>query len=169
MQVQIRDAFIEDAPAICQVVRRSISECCFNDHNNDHELLSRWLANKTAENFASWIDKNGVIALVAVNPETVIGTILISVNELALCYVVSEALHQGVGKMLLQAAESKALAQGTDLMRLESTKTALPFDLRNGFSIAGPSSSWAGLESQPMVKELRVNNSFKLTPLRGAA
>ena len=71
--------------------------------------------------------------------------------------------------MLLQAAESKALAQGTDLMRLESTKTALPFYLRNGFSIAGPSSSWAGLESQPMVKELRVNNSFKLTPLRGAA
>jgi len=45
----------EDAPAACQVMRRSIAELCVADHQNDEAILTRWLGNKTPEIFASWI------------------------------------------------------------------------------------------------------------------
>jgi len=47
--MEIRDAVAEDAPAACQVVRRSISELCIADHRSDPTILMRWLSNKTPE------------------------------------------------------------------------------------------------------------------------
>ena len=47
--MEIRDALPEDAPAACEVIRRSISELCGADHLNDALILGRWLANKTPE------------------------------------------------------------------------------------------------------------------------
>jgi hypothetical protein len=47
--IEVRDAVREDAPAACEVIRRSISELCEADHRNDPEILKRWLANKTPE------------------------------------------------------------------------------------------------------------------------
>ena len=44
--IEVRDAVREDAPAACEVIRRSISELCEADHRNDPEILRRWLANK---------------------------------------------------------------------------------------------------------------------------
>jgi hypothetical protein len=45
--MEIRDAMTEDAPAACDVLRRSISELCVADHGNDPTILARWLSNKT--------------------------------------------------------------------------------------------------------------------------
>jgi hypothetical protein len=53
--MEIRAVTFEDAPAACQVMRRSIAELCVADHRNDEAILTRWLANKTPEIFASWI------------------------------------------------------------------------------------------------------------------
>jgi hypothetical protein len=47
--MEIRDAVAEDAPAACQVIRRSIVELCVADHRNDPEVLARWLSNKTPD------------------------------------------------------------------------------------------------------------------------
>lgn len=64
--IEVRDAVREDAPAACEVIRRSISELCEADHRNDPEILRRWLANKTPEIVASWIVQPGNSVLVAV-------------------------------------------------------------------------------------------------------
>jgi hypothetical protein len=64
IEMEIRDAVPEDAPAACEVIRRSISELCRADHLNDPVVPRRWLANKTPEMVASWIVQpcNSVIA-----------------------------------------------------------------------------------------------------------
>ena len=51
----IRRARPCDASAIANLVRGSISELCFDDHEGDTEKIDLWLANKTEENISSWI------------------------------------------------------------------------------------------------------------------
>jgi hypothetical protein len=68
--MKIRDAVVEDAPASCQVLRRSISELCVADHRGDATILAQWLANKTPEIVASWIAQPGNSVLVAVDAGT---------------------------------------------------------------------------------------------------
>ena len=70
--MEIRDAVPVDAPAACEVMRRSISELCEADHRNDPEILRRWLANKTLEIVRSWIIKPGNSVLVAVDGDSIL-------------------------------------------------------------------------------------------------
>ncbi len=163
MLIEIRTAAISDAVAICDVVRRSISECCVADHQNDHVALSAWLYNKTPENASTWVQSADAIAVVAVRNNSIFGFALSSGDELALCYVAPEALYQGVGKALLHTIETHSLSQGVRVLRLESTRTAQEFYARNGFTISGPTQVWAGMEGLPMVKHLMANPSVKGT------
>lgn len=55
MSVSVRQAVAMDAPAMAQVLRRSITELCLADHGNDPERLGAWLENKTAAKVAAWI------------------------------------------------------------------------------------------------------------------
>ena len=64
---------IEDAPAACDVLRRSIEELCVADHHDDPAILERWLANKTLEIVESWIMKSGNTMLVAVGDGAILG------------------------------------------------------------------------------------------------
>lgn len=154
MQTIIRTATADDAPAMCEVVHRSITECCKADHHGDTATISRWLANKTVVNMAAWIGGEGAIGLVATRANAAVGCALAAGYVLALCYITPEAMHQGVGTALLKEAMSRASAQGVAELRLDSTRTALPFYLRHGFALTGPPLRWAGLEAQPMRRRL---------------
>lgn len=156
---RVRAVVPEDATAICGVLRESIAVCCEADHHDDPGVVARWLANKTVENVKQWIAAPDSVALVALRGDDMLGVALLFGHELALCYVVPRALYQGVGKALLQSVEIEASARGVEVMTLESTKTALPFYTRNGFSSCGPVRSWAGLVAQPMTKTLQVRAS----------
>ncbi|OLD92043.1 MAG: hypothetical protein AUG92_02650 [Alphaproteobacteria bacterium 13_1_20CM_4_65_11] len=70
--MKIRDAVPADAPAACEVLRRSIIELCAADHRNDPVILERWLANKTPEIVASWIAKPGNSVLVAAEGDVIL-------------------------------------------------------------------------------------------------
>ena len=48
----IRRANPTDSGSIARLVRGSISELCFDDHEGDAEKIDLWLANKTEENIA---------------------------------------------------------------------------------------------------------------------
>jgi GNAT superfamily N-acetyltransferase len=154
MPPEIRTATILDAEAVCAVVRRSITECCKADHKGEPKSIAAWLENKTTENAVLWIQEPGAISLVGVVNEKVVGFALSRNGELALCYVVPDVLHKGVGKSLLYAIESRSAMQGVSTLRLDSTQTAKNFYLRNGYIATGPAVSWAGLECQPMSKLL---------------
>src|SRR5947207_11940427 len=70
--MEIRDAVPADAPAACEVLRRSIIELCAADHHNEPVILERWLANKTPEIVDSWIRQPGNSVLVAVEGDAVL-------------------------------------------------------------------------------------------------
>lgn len=143
------------AGAACHVVRQSIAGCCALDHRNDPAILTAWLANKTPENLAAWMAAPGAVAWGAFRLDGgMVGFALLTHTTLALCYALPEALHQGVGRSLLNEAEAGARRLGVDVLGLESTRTAQAFYLRNGYEAVGAVRTWAGLQAQPMRKML---------------
>lgn len=138
----------------CGVIRQSITHCCVLDHANDATILTTWLANKTPENLAAWMAAPGAVAWGAYRGDTMVGFALRARTTLALCYVVPEALHQGVGRALLQHVETHAREVGLTTLDLESTRTAEHFYRRHGYVPHGGVQTWAGLQAQPMRKVL---------------
>ncbi|HYM34636.1 MAG TPA: hypothetical protein VET48_04520, partial [Steroidobacteraceae bacterium] len=92
MNLHIRQATVADAAAACGVLRRSIAECCVQDHRNQPHLIETWLRNKTSDNVRTWLQGDNY-AVVAEFGGSVVGFALLSASgELALCYLVPEAL-----------------------------------------------------------------------------
>lgn len=150
----VRPVVADDAADACTVVRQSITHCCALDHHNDADILGAWLSNKTPENLAAWIAAPGAAAWGAYRGQAMVGFALLTRSTLALCYVVPEALHQGVGRALLLKAEAHARREGVITLSLDSTRTAEAFYRRNGYEPSGPVQAWAGLVAQPMRNHL---------------
>ncbi|MBC7684955.1 MAG: GNAT family N-acetyltransferase [Bdellovibrionales bacterium] len=155
MVIEIRSAVPEDASAACNVLRRSITECCVRDHGAEPGVLQSWLGNKTAENVALWIASPSNYTLVAIRDGELVGvSLLTQAGKLSLCYVLAEALHAGVGKAMLQAIEAQARSWGISTLRLHSTATAHDFYARNGYTLAGKEKSCYGVECDFFWKKL---------------
>ena len=158
--LQIRPARLDDAAAACTVLRRSITELCAADHNNDPAWLAGWLANKTPENVAAWITDPDNVVYVAIEDERVAGVAAMGRDgRVSLNYVSPDARFRGVSKALLAALERKAVEWGLAKCRLESTQTALPFYRAAGYreqqGCAAASCVPAEAAScRPMVKSL---------------
>ena len=86
--MQIRAARIEDAPQACVVVRRSITELCLADYQDDPATLQKWLANKTPANLSLWIAKPDNHMFVATDGDAILGVACVtSCGEVTLNYV----------------------------------------------------------------------------------
>jgi GNAT superfamily N-acetyltransferase len=132
--METRDAVAEDAPAACQVLRRSIVELCVADHGNDPTILGRWLSNKTPEIVASWIASPDNSMLVAVERGTIlaVGSVT-NAGEITLNYVSPDVRFRGVTRALLRALEARAIERGNVRCTLTSTETARRFYCANGY------------------------------------
>jgi N-acetylglutamate synthase-like GNAT family acetyltransferase len=158
MGIEIRRALPEDASAACEVLRRSIAECCVEDHRNDPQLLATWLANKTPENVASWFLTPSNYTVVAVRDGQVIGvSLLTQAGKLSLCYVLPEALHGGAGKAMLANVEAQARQWGVSVIRLHSTAAGRDFYARHGYISAGRDKSCFGLDCDLFWKKLNAD------------
>lgn len=127
---EIRSAEEQDAAEIAAVLRRSITELCIADHNNDPDRIGSWLRNKTEETALSWIDGPGEV-LVAVSQESdrqLLGVgMALPAGEVVLNYVDPAARYQGVSKALMRSLESYFIKMGVTRVRLRSTLTAERF------------------------------------------
>lgn len=158
MVIEIRLARPEDAGAACLVLRRSIAECCVADHRSEPAILDSWLGNKTPDNVGSWIASPSNHTIVALRDGEVVGvSLLTQAGKLSLCYLLPEALHQGIGKAMLQAVEMQARAWGISVLRLHSTATARDFYLRQGYISAGKEKSCYGVECDFLWKKLNAD------------
>lgn len=156
MKIQVRPATEHDAPDACNVIRSSILECCTDDHRGDAKVLEGWLRNKTPEFVRRFILEPTAFSVVAsVDEETVGFGSALETGEVTLCYVAPSVRFKGAGKALLAALEDHAARAGVKALRLESTRTARAFYLRNGFVAEGPPVLAFGIEGQPMRKKLR--------------
>ena len=157
MTTRIRIATPEDADAACEVLHRSISECCAADHHNDPALVQAWLHNKTPENVRTWLDQQDAFSVVAEAEGVVVGFAMSVRNEVMLCYVIPEVRFTGAGKSMLRAIEAHAAQAGFTSVQLESTRTAQAFYGRNGFSPSGPAIVAFGMQGQPMAKTITAH------------
>ncbi len=153
--LEVRVAVSTDADAACNVLRRSITECCELDHQRDPAILEAWLGNKTPQMVASWFASPTNFSLVAVSEGDVVGVALLTgAGKLALCYLLPEARGQGVGKALLARVEAQALGWGVKALQLHSTATGREFFARHGYVDAGKVRSPYGVETVFFWKQL---------------
>jgi GNAT superfamily N-acetyltransferase len=154
--MEIRDAIPEDAPAACEVLRRSISELCGADHRNDPVILGRWLANKTPDIVASWIVQPGNSVLVAVEDGSILAVGSVTdAGEITLNYVSPDARFRGVSRAMVTALEARALERAADQCTLLSTETAHRFYKSTGYIQEGaPQGKFGTTSSYPMSKRL---------------
>jgi len=153
--MEIRDAIPADAPAACEVLRRSITELCVADHRNDPVILNRWLANKTPEMVGSWIAQPRNSVLVATEGPAILAVGSVTdAGEITLNYVSPDARFRGVSRTLLRALEARAHERGSVRCTLRSTETAQRFYLSAGYRESGPPAALFGTRGYPMSKAL---------------
>jgi GNAT superfamily N-acetyltransferase len=138
-------------------MRRSIAELCTADHNDDPEILRRWLSNKTPEIFRTWIRPDNSL-LVAIEDSDVLALGCVTdAGEITLNYVSPDARFRGVSSALLGALESRAMGRGNTRCTLESTETARRFYLARGYSESGPAGAKFGTAGgYPMTKRIEI-------------
>lgn len=156
MQCHVRPAKLSDAPEACELVRRSITELCVEDHRGDVATLAEWLANKTPARFQEWILSDRHVALAAESEPGLVGFGLLNVSGyIALLYVHPEARFRGVSKALLSGLEQESRRLGICELKLESSLTALRFYQRAGYSPTGECTKGFGCtQCHPMSKML---------------
>lgn len=155
MSLEIRIAASTDAFAACNVLRRSISECCVLDHKNDPVILDAWLGNKTPQMVANWFSSPTNYSLVALDGGEVIGVALLTgAGKLALCYLLPEARGRGAGKAMLARVEQQASSWGVKALQLHSTATGEAFFAGQGYVDAGKVRSPYGVETIFFWKQL---------------
>ena len=160
MSFIIRPAAAQDADAACDVLRRSIRDCCEPDHRGDPAVLAAWLGNKTPQMVTSWFESPTNVSLVAVRDGTVVGVALLTgAGKLALCYLLPEVLRQGAGKALLAGMEERAAALGMKTLFLHSTFTAESFFAARGYRRDGNVRAPYGIDTVLFWKPLVENAS----------
>jgi GNAT superfamily N-acetyltransferase len=156
MTIEIRDATASDPEAATEVMRRSITELCAADHNNDPKILEGWLANKKPEIFRTWLQNASQSYLVAVEGGNII--CVGAVNDgghIILNYVSPDARFRGVSRAMVAALEQHARERGNRACTLASTATARRFYISCGYVEVGAAERIFGTESGfPMRKTL---------------
>lgn len=155
-RLSVRAATPEDAQAAVHVMRRSIAELCVADHHHDPATLNEWLANKTPEQFRTWLASPNNFGVVAEERHQVIGVGMINRSGyVSLLYRLPGIQCRGVGKAMLLALEQRARDWGLRRLTAESTITARGFYEAMGFKAAGdPRPADAQAPSRRCVKLL---------------
>lgn len=165
----IRAACVSDAAVVSGLLRRSIVECCVEDHRNDEAILDSWLRNKTPETVTAWFSSPANFAVVATMGGEVVGVgLLTRKGKIALCHVVPEVRFTGTGKALLNALEAQAVAWQMPSVQVASTLGAQAFYLRNGYTLVRETESSFGIEATLFTKKLLAGSSTRNAAPYGA-
>jgi GNAT superfamily N-acetyltransferase len=155
----LRKATPDDADGACRVLRRSIAECCAEDHRDDGRILSAWLANKTPENLRAWFSSPGY-PVVAEKSGEIVGVAMLSpTGTITLNYLIPEARFLGIGGAMLAALEQEAARRGHAGLTLHSTAAAHRFYLGKGYADTGEVSAMFGLSAPVMTKSLSAGGT----------
>ena len=133
----VRAARPADAQAAVEILRRSIIQSCIADHHGDAATLQQWLANKTPEQFISWLGDGNKHCVVAALDALCGVAMLHRSGEVLLCYVSPDQQGRGVGQALHAALEAKAMEWGLARLHLDSTLAAQRFYEQLGYSSTG--------------------------------
>ncbi|KRB82177.1 GNAT family N-acetyltransferase [Noviherbaspirillum sp. Root189] len=131
-----------DAGAVCDILRRSITQCCVDDHRYDSGVLERWLRNKTTDTVESWLIWPAHYPIVATVQDEVVGVgMLARPGRIVLLHVDPIRRQTGIGSALLRTLESKARKSGVSMLRVTSTLSARRFYESHGYSLVTATSA----------------------------
>ena len=120
------------------MVRRSITELCVADHQNDATTLAEWLANKNPEVFVKWLASPNNFCLVAEENDHLLGVgMLLRNGYVSLLYLLPGVQRRGIGKAIYLGMEQQAKHWGLRKLTTESTASACAFYERMGFKSTG--------------------------------
>src|SRR5438105_14597121 len=130
--MKVRKANVDDAAEACTVLRRSITELCYEDHCNNEGFLEAWLSNKTVANVTRWILQEDVF--VADGDGTIMGVAAMNrTGKITLNYVSPDFRFRGVSRALVHAMEANMRALSIPVSILESTISARGFYEKLGY------------------------------------
>lgn len=134
--MNIRPALPSEAEAAIDLVRRSITLLCIEDHQNDEMMLQGWLANKSTKNMRVWIETPGSFAVVAERDGNFVGVgVYTGAGDLLLLYVAPEARFSGVSSALLKHMEDSARALRLPSLHVSASRAARRFFLERGYLV----------------------------------
>jgi GNAT superfamily N-acetyltransferase len=162
--VVVRPAEARDAEGAVEVLRRSITELCALDHQEDADTLAAWLANKTPPHFLAWLADGDSFCAVAEADGRIAGVgLLHRSGEVRLCYLMPGRQGRGIGRAVYLALENRAKDWGLETLRLESTSAARGFYERLGFRPAGSATPGFGISHcHPYEKRLLGRPSLRV-------
>lgn len=154
--VLVRPATVDDAAAVCALVRRSIVELGTLDHAGQPAALEQWLAGKTERAVADWIAAANGLSWIALRGGRVVGYAQAAAGGwLRRLYVAPHAARAGVGTVLLDTFEARARRAGLRQVRLHASASALAFYQARGYATdvhaaarSSPADGW------PLLKQL---------------
>lgn len=158
----VRPARLDEAKAIANLVRGSISELCLDDQDDDDSRLDQWLADKTENDIAAMIADDTLsfyvigcsTGLAAAGCHRDDGVILMN-------YVSPFYRFQGLSARMIGFLEDSIAAQGRATARLVSTRTAITFYEDRGWHSDGDPIPCMGIASQPMKTDLMQPSAVK--------
>lgn len=134
--MNIRPALPDEAEAAIDLVRRSITQLCVEDHQNDPATLQGWLANKSAKNMRAWIETPGCFAFAAEREGQLAGIgVYTGAGDLLLLYVDPNARFSGVSSALLKHMEDSARALRLPSLHVSASRAARRFFLERGYFV----------------------------------
>ena len=159
--ITVRLASLDDAPAVCAVLRSSISELCTADHQNDPKLLGAWLSNKTVFNVRGWITSSRLLTVVACDGSDVRGFGAINrEGHVLFCYVDPVVRFRGASRQMLATLEQAASGWRLPRVHLTSTQTARQFYAACGYVVAGEEVIvFDDMRGIPMAKTLTLRRT----------
>jgi GNAT superfamily N-acetyltransferase len=163
--ITVRQASPEDAEAVVDVVRESITLLCAKDHRDDPYTLAKWLENKTVRHFVAWQSNSDNFCVVAHLDGRLLGVgLLHRSGEIRLFFLAPGAQRQGLGTAIHDALEDKAKAWGMRALHLQSTVMACRFYEALGYQPNGAAIVRFGvLQCYPYEKLLQSDHSFGRT------
>ena len=143
----------------------AIAELCAADHGDLRLNIDVWIANKSPQDVAGWLEARQGHYLVAEDAGAVMAVGAFNGRgEVLLNYVAPEARFRGISKAMLSRMEAELRASGVREARLTSTRTAHRFYRAAGWSDAGPVYQSMGMDALPMKKRLTAAQSDRAVP-----
>ena len=129
--IDVREIISADIDAVVNLIYQSITISNAPDYHPDviekqSSIFTRpWVERRMKERYM----------LVATIDDTVVGTGTLDESEIRSVYVLPAAERQGVGRTIMKNLENKAIQKGYSTVHLGSSKTAVEFYEKLGYTL----------------------------------
>lgn len=137
LKLSFRLADERDAGAVCNIQTSAIRKICSTSYGK--EISEQWAADMEAnDDYISFIRKRQMTVAISNDRIVGFGCLDISGDEITKLYVSPDFSRRGIGSALIQYLEEQARKAGCSRIKVCSSKNAVTFYGRHGYSMLDP-------------------------------